>query len=262
MNPNFNATAAASRYLRLDSPAGIAWLLRHHNDLAAAWAGLDQVLRCGRPARPARSSTAGPAEPETFIHAMHDNARQRAPILARLLAGQPITRMLDVGGGSGAYCLEFCRRRPRLQATLFDRADVLRVARKILAGHRQARRIDLLAGDLDTDQLPGGFDFVLLSQVIHSAGPAQIRRWLSKIRRALQPGGLLAIQDFLTDPTGTRPRRAAVFAINMLVNTPAGRTYSRRELSTWLRRAGFVGIRSVDSTDAAIALMLARRPDR
>jgi hypothetical protein len=69
------------------------------------------------------------------------------------------------------------------------------------------------------------------------------------------------IQDFLTNPARTAPVRAAVFAINMLVATPDGRTYSKREVSAWLREAGFKGVREIRAlADDAASVLVARVP--
>ena len=247
------ATAVVGRYLRSDSADGVAWMLRHHNELAKSWARLDEVLRTGAPARGADSGRAD--GPEVFIRAMHDHARRRARVVARYLAGRRFETMLDAGGGSGAFCVEFCRRWRRLRATLFDRPAVL----KIIGRQSEGRRISMVAGDLNEDELPSGFDLVLLSNVIHSSGSGEIKSWFKKIHGSLRNDGILVIHDFLTDPTRTRPRGSAVFAINMLVNTEAGRVYSHGELGKWLRGVGFAAVRSARPGEPAQELLIARR---
>jgi len=251
------ATAVVGRYLRSDSADGVAWMLRHHNELAKSWARLDEVLRTGAPAR---GEDSGRAEgPEVFIRAMDDHARRRARVVARCLADRRFGTMLDAGGGSGAFCVEFCRRWRRLRATLFDRPGVLKVARKIIDRQGEGRRISMVAGDLNDDELPSGFDLVLLSNVIHSSGPGEIKSWFKKVHGSLRSGGILVIHDFLTDRTRTRPRGSAVFAINMLVNTEAGRVYSHGELGKWLRGVGFAAVRSARPGEPAQDLLVARR---
>jgi SAM-dependent methyltransferase len=255
----YTARPVVKRCLQQDSPQSVTWMLRHHKQLAKSWAHLDDVLRRGGPAPPDRTTRRQAEGTHRFIRAMHDNARKRAAALAHCFAEQDFRTMLDAGGGSGAYCQAFCRRWPRLQATLFDRADVLKVARKIVGTGPVGRRIRMVAGDLNDDPLPQGFDFVLLSNVIHSSGPDEIRLWFRKIHKALVPGGMLVIQDFLTNAARTQPRQAAVFAINMLVNTAAGRTYSHAELATWLRRAKFSKIRRVGPGELTSGLLVAGR---
>ena len=255
----YTARPIVRRCLQEDSPQSMTWMLRHHNQLAKSWAQLDEVLRRGGPVPPNRTTRRHAEGTHRFIRAMHDNARKRAAALAQLFADHDFRTMLDAGGGSGAYCQAFCRRSARLQATLFDRADVLKVARSIVGTGSVGRRIHMVAGDLNDDPLPQGFDLVLLSNVIHSSGPDEIRLWLRKIRKALVPGGTLVIHDFLTNAARTQPKQAAVFAINMLVNTAAGRTYSFTELADWLGRAKFSKIRPVKPGEFTSGLLIARR---
>jgi len=229
------ATAVVGRYLRSDSADGVAWMLRHHNELAKSWARLDEVLldEVLRTGAPARGEDSGRAEgPEVFIRAMDDHARRRARGVARCLADRRFGTMLDAGGGSGAFCVEFCRRWRRLRATLFDRPGVLKVARKIIDRQGEGRRISMVAGDLNDDELPSGFDLVLLSNVIHSSGPGEIKSWFKKVHGSLRSGG---------------------------IHTEAGRVYSHGELGKWLRGVGFAAVRSARPGEPAQDLLVARR---
>lgn len=249
---------AARRFLRTDTSKSIAWSLRHQDGLASSWARLSDVIRTGRPIQ------LSPAEQrrrtEVFIRAMHDLAMERAPALARHFATPPLERMLDVGGGSGIYSVHFCRLHRRLAATIFDRKDVLAVTARILQNYREQKRIRLWPGDLDTHSLPKGFDLILLSHVIHSSDQAAIRGWLAKLRGSLRPAGQLVIQDFFTNPLRTAPPRAAIFAINMLLRTPAGRTYSTKEVRAWLREAGFARISKLGAAAGGASVLVARAP--
>ena len=259
----YSARPVVRRLLRADSKDGVAWMLRHHNGLARSWAWLDEVVRGGGPVGPERRQGGEPDGAEVFIRAMDDHSRSRAKVVAAYLAEEAPATMLDIGGGSGAYCVAFCRQWRGLKATLFDRAGVLEVATAIIGATPAGRRISMVAGDLSEDPLPAGlFDLVLLSNVIHSSGPAEVRGWLGKIRRVMAPGGLLVIHDFLTNATRTKPTRAAVFGINMLVNTPEGRVYSQVELRAWLKATGFGGIRSARLEGLVDGLLVARRPRR
>lgn len=76
-----------------------------------------------------------------------------------------------------------------------------------------------------------------------------------RCRRALAPGGRIVIRDFILEPDKTAPKSAALFALNMLVNTRAGSTYNEAEYRSWLREAGFDGIQRIQPD-----LIVARRP--
>jgi len=255
----YTMQAQHRKLLSGEGPQSLAWLLRHHNELTKSWAGLDGVCRAGRLFARMDSPQRRRQRRDTFLRAMHANAQHTAPLLAARFAKLKIKRMLDVGGGSGLYCVHFCRRHRGMEAVLFDLPATLPVTQELLASYPERTRIRLVGGDVTTDELPGGFDFALLSHVIHSFGPDQVRAALANIRRAVEPGGRLVLQDFLTDANRTSPRRAAVFAVNMLVQTESGRTYSRPEVEKWLKEVGFKTVRRVVIPDKSGASVLEAR---
>jgi hypothetical protein len=101
-------------------------------------------------------------------------------------------------------------------------------------------RISLRTGDYFRDDFGQGNDVVLLSAVLHSMGPRRCRLLLKKSYDSLVSGGIVAVHEGLIDPDGTSPVGAALFSLNMLVNTGEGRSYSGREIAGWMREAGFV----------------------
>jgi cyclopropane fatty-acyl-phospholipid synthase-like methyltransferase len=108
-----------------------------------------------------------------------------------------------------------------------------------------------LAGDYKKGELPRPFDAVLLSHIIHGMGEKGNRRLLNKVYRCLEPGGILILRDFLLNEGKTSPANAAVFAVNMLVNTENGRTYTFGEVRRWLSDAGFHKIKCVSRPSAS-----------
>jgi SAM-dependent methyltransferase len=107
-------------------------------------------------------------------------------------------------------------------------------------------RVRFLAGDLITDDIGSGYDLILLSQLLHDYGPDTCRKIIDKAAHALAPGGQVVIHEFALDESRTSPPEAAVFSINMLVNTPDGRAYTLAELGSFLTGAGFRVDREVD----------------
>jgi len=102
-----------------------------------------------------------------------------------------------------------------------------------------AERVKTRVGDLSKDKLGEGYDLVLLSAICHMLSPQQNRDLLRRCHDALAPGGRVVIQDFLLNPDKTGPRTAALFSLNMLVETRSGASYSEDEYAAWLREAGF-----------------------
>jgi cyclopropane fatty-acyl-phospholipid synthase-like methyltransferase len=149
-----------------------------------------------------------------------------------------VKSLLDIGGGPGIYAIEFARRYPHLKAVVFDNAATLEVAQSNIARAGLTGRISLRAGDAFKDDLGAGYDFILLSNVIHSYASQDNQRLISRVALALAPGGRLGIKDFLLHSTRTGPTWASLFAVNMLVSTEGGDCYSVGEIKQWLCQAG------------------------
>jgi SAM-dependent methyltransferase len=244
---------AAQAGLAASSPACGAAGLRHHAHLWRSWSALTDVVRTGRP--PGREAERTLDEYHDFVRAMYDYAWDRAQLLAQALDLAGATRMLDLGGGPGSYAIACCQRNPGLRAVVFDKPPALDVARGIVARHGAGGAVSLQAGDFLTDDIGSGYDLVLASQVLHSFDDAQCRALLAKGVRALVPGGRVVVQEFLLDEGRTSPAPAAVFAINMLVNTEAGRTYTEGEVRGWLAAAGLPRVERLAFPGPAVVLV-------
>jgi ubiquinone/menaquinone biosynthesis C-methylase UbiE len=157
-------------------------------------------------------------------------------------------RVLDVGGGSGAFAVAFVRAGKGVTATVFDLPVVLPLTQKYVSAERLTDRIELVAGDYTRDELPGGYDLVFLSAIIHSNSPDQNRDLMRKCARALNPMGSLVVQDFIMDENRTVPPGGAFFALNMLVGTAAGDTYTESEIRDWMEEAGLSDIKRVETS--------------
>jgi cyclopropane fatty-acyl-phospholipid synthase-like methyltransferase len=198
---------------------------------------------------------------EAFIAAMHNNARQRAAQLAGCLVGPAAagaSRMLDVGGGSGAYAIAFAQANAKLRVEVFDQPAVLAIAERHIREAGLEERISTRVGDLRTDEFGGGYDLVLISAICHMLGVEENRNLLARAYRALVEGGRVAIQDFLLRADKTGPRAGALFSLNMLVNTRGGASYSEEEYTAWLREAGFGEVRRVSLAGPAGVLIATR----
>ncbi|RMH07900.1 MAG: methyltransferase domain-containing protein [Nitrospirae bacterium] len=208
------------------------------------WSSLTEAVRSGRPVE-----EDGPEDPEyrrAFSWAMHQRAIEAARQVARQLDLRSVHSLLDVGGGPGTYALAFLAKNPALVATVWDRPAALEVAKELAASVRHGTRLSLCAGDFFHDPVPGRYDVMWLSNVVHIYSPEENMKLLRKLRRALNPGGRLVIQDtFLQDPQGLRPLETNLFAVTMLLFTETGNTYHLRDVHHWVRRAGFHTSRTI-----------------
>jgi cyclopropane fatty-acyl-phospholipid synthase-like methyltransferase len=175
----------------------------------------------------------------SFIAAMHRNARERAPHVVRAIGTAGARRMLDVGGGSGAYSIAFAQASAELHAEVLDRPEVLEIAQGHIDRAGLAGRVTTRVGDLRTDDFGEGFDLVLVSAICHMLSPAENRDLLRRCYRALAPRGRVVIQDFILEEDKTAPKMAALFSLNMLVGTEGGASYNESEYAAWLGEAGF-----------------------
>ncbi len=242
------------------SETSIAAMLRHTAHCAHQWDKLVEVARAGHPTGALEDMLGSDDKCGSFIEAMHVIGRHLADDTVSAIRPQRFTRLLDVGGASGTYTLSFLRQAPLLRVTLFDLPPVVEMARRRLTAAGVMDRVTLAAGDFYKDPLPPGHDLVLLSAIIHQNSPAQNRALYAKCHDALVSGGMIVIRDFVMDELRTCPVGGALFAVNMLVNTEGGNTYSLSEIKADLESAGFGDVGLARPAASMDALVMARRP--
>jgi len=104
-----------------------------------------------------------------------------------------------------------------------------------------------------------GYDVATLGHILHSEGEERSRQLLKKSLRALKPGGAIAIAEWLVNDDRTKPLPSLMFAVQMLVNTEKGDTFSFNEIKTWLEEAGFKKVRKLEAPGPS-PLILATKP--
>jgi len=175
---------------------------------------------------------------------MHHRTLETAPKIATQIDLRHARTLLDLGGGPGTYAMAFLAKNPRLRATVCDRPAALDVAREIASTHKAGARLSYIPLDLLTEAIPGTYDVIWYSNVLHIYSPQDNQALFRRLLAALNPGGRLLIQDaFLHDREGLFPEEASLFAISMLLFTERGNTYSATETRTWLIGAGFERIK-------------------
>jgi len=241
----YHCPEEAVPFLSKDSPASIMPMVRLMTGGWKRWSDLTEIVRRGTKKTRPLEFDGGESEQEAFIRAMHVIAYRAAPGIVAAVKPGKAEKLLDIGGGSGSYTQAFLEAFPGMSATLFDLPKVIALAKKRLALSGVRDRITFVAGDFYKDELPAGHDIALLSAVIHQNSPGQNIELYRTIHRALRPGGRLVIRDHVMSPDHTRPARGALFAVNMLVVTPGGSTYSFDEIREGLKAAGFENIRLI-----------------
>ncbi len=242
----FSHTAASARFLSPDSD-DYFHNLGHYINLWDRWSRLTDAVRLGTAPEHTQVGERGVAWLENFIAAMHHRAKVQAPADVNLIDLHDAASVLDLGGGSGAYAMAMVRVKQDLRARIFDLPAVIPITRRYINEAGLAHRIDTLAGDYMKDSIGGGYDVIFLSAIVHSNSPDENVQLVQKCAGALNPGGQLVVQDFIIDEDRVRPAGAAMFALNMLVATEAGDTYTEAEISAWMTAAGLSDIDRKDT---------------
>jgi SAM-dependent methyltransferase len=235
--------------LNRNHPDYAGGLVVHRFELIRKWGQMPEILKTGSPIEDEPAQ--GPEGKEAFIYSMRQlakpGARAVADILLPRLPEDP--HILDVGGGPGTYAEAFADGGARV--TVFDLPEVVELMKK----HFDAAGISAVGGDFNEGLPEGPFDAAYLGSVSHIYGPEENLALIKRVANSLAPGGLIAIRDFVRGVS----KGAALFAVNMLVNTKSGNTYSEEEYRGWLSATGFEGIEVLPIPERDTHLILARR---
>jgi hypothetical protein len=250
-NSLFFNTPFAAQYLSLQSPDYLRGF--HHTlNMWDTWTTLTEVVRTGKTQRNISKLVKRDDWVESFIGAMHERAALHAKNVIDKLPLENIHHMLDIGGGSGVYAIEFVKKHPSNRASVFDLPEIIPITQKYVEKEGLGSNFSYMAGDYNSDDLSTGYDLAFMSAIIHINSPDENRLLIKKCFDALNPKGIIAIQDHLMNPDRTQPYAGALFAINMLVGTEQGDTYTEDEITSWLHEAGFSDIIRIETFNNAM----------
>jgi hypothetical protein len=238
----FACTSLSSKFLSRESPSYLGHIITHHYHLVDSWHHLDESVLSGKPNRH-KSSIRGDEEREAFLMGMFNAAMMQAPQTVRQIDLSGRRLLLDLGGGPGTWAIHFCLQNPGLKATLFDLPATLPFAEKTISRFGLSERIRFQGGDYVKDDFGEGYDVAWLSQILHAEGPETCRALVRKAMSSLLPGGLLLIHEFILNNDMAGPLMPALFSLNMLCGTEAGRSYSERQITEMMAEAGARDIR-------------------
>ena len=165
----------------------------------------------------------------------------------------------ELSVGSGVWGIALAEAFPNLRVTAVDWLRVLDVTRQNVQRFGLAERFSLVPGDLLEADFGSGHDIATLGHILHSEGERRSRALLRKTFEAMAPRGIIAIADFLVNNDRSGPPNALVFAVNMLVATDEGDTWSFPEIAQWLQEGGFEKPRTLPAPGPS-PLILANRP--
>jgi predicted metal-binding protein/predicted O-methyltransferase YrrM len=254
----------ASRYLTKTSIEYAGHFIDYRRFLVDHWKRLSSRIRNGIAAndRPIEES------PETYeqrvhayVRAMDFQARIKAAEAAELIplfsSTQP-RRIIDIGGGAGAWCRALIEKWPKAHAVLLDLPETHRAARKLYPDASSWNHIHEVAGDGRTPCFTqGSFDIVILSNILHAYGAEEARQIIIDAVHILAPGGLILVHDYFLDGHRTSPLKNKLYDLHMLMNTYNGRIYGLAELQPMLEASGLFNHRLLHlKTDTSILLSI------
>ncbi len=250
---------------------GIAAMVRHHDAFYEDMKNPVALLRGeGGPTKlselwPYASGNAADADPEATKRYSELMAASQEMVAREIINSYDLTwarSIIDIGGGSGRFLATVAEVVPDAKLTLFDLPNVAPLARESLAKSRNGRRVDVVAGDFMTDDLPGGYDLATLVRILHDHDDETVVALLTKIRKGLKPGGVVMVAEPMAGEWNSRPVADAYFGFYLMA-MGSGRPRSADEIGRLMNAAGLQRAHEVKTTLPVVArIVLAEVPRR
>lgn len=239
IHDKFYNTESASQFLVEDKPDFMGGLF-HTNELWKSWSTLTEAVRKGHSVY--KRDLENPKWTKSFIAAMHYRALKEAKIVSYMIDLKKIEKMLDVGGGSGAFAMKFIEANPEIKAVIFDLPEVIPLTKLYVENFSLKENISFIEGNYLVDNFENQYDLIFLSAIVHINSYEENRFLIKKCYDSLNEKGQIVIKDWIMDEDRTKPEDGAIFAINMLVGTKNGDTYTETEMKQWFIDAGITKI--------------------
>lgn len=248
---------------------GIAAMVRHHDafyedmkDPVALLRGEGGATKLSKLWPYAGGKTAD-ADPEATKRYSELMAASQEMVAREIVNSYDLTwarHIIDIGGGSGRFLATIAEVVPDAELTLFDLPNVAPLARESLAKSRNGRRVDVVAGDFLTDDLPIGYDLATMVRILHDHDDDTVVVLLARIRKGLRPGGVVMVAEPMAGEWHSRPVADAYFGFYLLA-MGSGRPRSADEIGRLMNAAGLQRAREVKTTLPVITrIMLAEVP--
>ena len=259
----FSLTPESAAFLVRSKPSFMGGFILHTSGhLIPRWLHLNDVVRTGQPVGSVNQEETGAEFFENFVIDIFPMSHPPAKVLAahlQLSESKDPVSVLDLAAGSGVWGIALAQSSPKVRVTSVDWPSVLETTKKMVEKFGLTDQFSFTPGDLDTADFGSGHNIATLGHILHSEGEKRSRALLAKTFKALAPGGTIAVQEFLVNKDRTGPMNGLIFAVNMLINTDEGSTWSFEEIGSWLKDAGFVNPRTVDAPGPS-PLILATKP--
>ena len=236
----------------------------HHlsKQLIPHWLHLTESVRSGKPPVSVDQEDTGGEFFRAFVEDLFAMGYPSAKVLADHLLAKPPAgpyRVLDLAAGSGVWSIALAEKSPNVQVTVVDWPAVIPVCQKVTARRGVGDRYRYVPGDLLQADFGTGHQAATLGQHPSQRGRAPQPGVAEEDVRRPGAGRRIAIAEMTPNEDRTGPPYPLIFAVNMLVHTDEGDTFTFGEIAAWLRKAGFVNPRQLNAPGPS-PLILADRP--
>lgn len=259
----FQLTEVARVYLLPTSPYYRGGLFRIARGLPVSYERLLEAVRRDRPVVYGEADTwerhqTDAAQARAFTESMHSMSLAVAVRTAQRVDFSPVRWLLDVGGGSGSWCIALALANPALRCTVLDLEPVCAVAKENAVERGLGDRIDFAAADMFEDAWPTGPDGIFFGQILHDWPHARCLHLLRRAFDTLPPGGWVFANEELLNDTCDGPLPSLGNSLAMLLWT-RGKQFTATELSELFVKAGF-GEVTVTPTVGYWAIVSGQKP--
>jgi hypothetical protein len=223
------------------------------------WGRLEEVLRADAPPLPQHAGGYRDPTEDFLLDFLHGQTTLLGRWTAARADLEGVSRLMDVGGGSGALSIELCRARPALRAVVVDLPAVAERAAGHITAAGLADRIDTHGADFFADPLPERCDGALFGQLLHDFSPDRVRRLLGRVSDALPGGAPVVLLEIMPNDDRSAPPLAVAFAVAMIVNTQGGDAHTEPQYRAWLEEAGFGDVRVTPTGGRMVTAMIEAR---
>ena len=238
-NDHFGLTRMARRFALKDGPQSVHGMMVFNNRVVWDWMShLGTYLETGRGIQyhNTLSTEQWQYYQEGMVAATHTELREfgrRAPV------PKSAQSMLDIGGSHGQHSVALCKRIPALTSVILDLPPAIEQAAPLLARQGMGDRVRHQPGNALTDDFGDNqYDIVLLSSLAHHFTPEQNQLVTSKVARALRPGGVFIVNEFIRPEVGAKPELMGSSTDLFYGLSSAAGNYSTAEIQEWQRMAG------------------------
>lgn len=250
INGKFYNTESASQFLVENKPNFMGGLF-HTNELWKSWSTLTEAVRKGHSVY--KRDLENSKWTKSFIAAMHYRALKEATVVSYMIDLKRVKKLLDVGGGSGAFSMKFIEANPEIKAVIFDLPEVIPLTKLYVENFSLKENISFIEGNYLVDNFGNQYDLIFLSAIVHINSYEENKLLIKKCYDSLNENGQIVIKDWIMDEDRIKPEGGAIFAINMLVGTKNGDTYTETEMREWLNDAG---IKKMERKDTGFGFSL------